>query len=187
LDFSGSGGQRWGGVQTTQYHPKCAALPAGVLDSEWAMSKMAGGDYTTRKYTYVSPKSSASPGKEPGKYDTLQSVDSVTSDQSKKVRDAIDKICDICGDQATTEAAKAQLRSKCEAIQKLRPEGEFEPFAIAQKQRPGQALEEQEQTHFIGIPTLALMGLLLGSVVAIAVRQLRGSDPVLSEEPLLSA
>jgi len=192
FDFSGSGGFRWGGIKLTEFHPKCVALPARVLDSQYSTDMLRGSDLPTRKYQYVSPTSSKSPGNIPGKYDTIQSVEYVTSDRSRKVRDAVEKICDICGAQATSATAKETLRSKCDAVLKLRPsEVPFEPFAIARKKRPfSETLEEKEEhVDFISIPTYALMGLIMGSGVTIAVRQVRGSASAVAEgrqRPLLA-
>lgn len=134
FDFTGSGGRRWGGIKISEYLPKCSALPAGVLDSDWSRSLVKGGDFATRKYTYVSDISSqAANAPHRGNLQTIKMVD---SDRARKVRDAVEKLCDVCSVQATSATAKATLAKTCEEVLKLRPEKEFQPFAIAQKARP---------------------------------------------------
>merc|ERR1719161_1289519 len=103
------------------------------------MGMVSGGNFEARKYTFISETSS--------KYDPTPAgrsvVENVDSPSAKKVRDAVEKICDVCRTQTTSETAKAALGEKCDAILKLRPEKKFEAFAIAQKKRPFDSLEAE--------------------------------------------
>jgi len=188
FDFTGSGGFRWGGIKLTEFHPKCEALPAGVLQSEWTLDMMQGGNLATKKYTDVSPSSSESTPETRAMNDKKIETRMVDSVKRPKVIDAIQKICDVCRVQATSEKAKASLGSKCDAALALRPqETSFEPFSIAKKKRPFDAAEEAEdRTGFIGLPALMLIGFMC-SGVAIVVHRSRRSAPTMAEERLLVA
>jgi hypothetical protein len=173
FDLSGSGGRRWGGVKLSDFYPKCNALPAGVLESQWSMDMVSGGNLATRKLTFVSEASSKYKGDAPAQQSEVVKSDSPSA---QKVRDAVERICDICRTQTASETAKATLGEKCDAILKLRPDKKFEPFAIPQKKRPFEKLEAEVHTPFCGIPALVLIALLMmGSGIAMVVHRLRHS------------
>merc|ERR1719160_556617 len=182
FDYSGSGGFRWGGILTTQFHAKCTALPASVLDSDFAKKMIAGNDLATKGGLGFDYKISGSSNYNGGKTKTKY----VTSDRSRKVRDAIEKICEICPVQAPNEKAKGVLTSKCDSILKLRPTEEpFEPFAIAKKKRPlstsGTTLSEEEEHIGNGFTALMLISFFLNIGAMVALYRLRCSTPTSTE------
>jgi hypothetical protein len=117
LTYGTGASQKEAESQGFYFIPKCNALPAGVLDSQFSVDMMTG---TPLKE-----------GADKGEKTSLSSL--ALTRATKQFRRAIESICDLCSAEAPNEKAKANLEAACTKLKavQLAEQPEYDTSVIS--------------------------------------------------------
>lgn len=180
--------------------PKCDAMPAAVLKSEYTAETYQTCEYQARDYKYVSPASSkykadnsVVTNKDPffvQKPSVGEAGIGKVSTRCARFRKVIDDICDICAVQAAG-ADKSAITTQCTALKSTVPAdadaraGKWLPFKVFKRGMPWKAGEGGMFAIANAPPAVALMGLFVASALIFAKFRVRSRASTIVAQPFL--
>jgi hypothetical protein len=185
--------------------PKCDAMPAAVLKSEYTADTYSTCEYEARDYKYVSPASSKYKGrdnsvvtkKDPFFLDKPSIGEAgmpKASTRCARFRKVINEVCEICAVQASG-AGKTAIESQCAALKATVPAefadaderaGKWLPFKVFKRGMPWKMGEGAGLFDVVNAPpTVALMGLFVASGLIFAKFRVRSRTSTIVAQPFL--
>jgi hypothetical protein len=193
---------KWGNSDVI---PKCDAMPAAVLKSEYTAEVYSTCEYEAREYKYVSPASSEYKGRDNSvvtkrdpfflkKESIGESGIPKSSTRCARFRKVINDLCDTCSMQASG-AGKGAIESQCAALKSTVPAefsdtdaraGRWLPFKVFRRGMPWKMTEGKGLFDVVNAPpTAALMGLFVAGGLIFAMFRIHSRTSTITVQPFL--
>jgi len=203
-DYTGETGTdigSWFRFGNAEVVPKCDAMPAAVLKSEYTYQTYSTCEYEAREYKYVSPASSKYKSdnsvvtKQDPFFVNKKSVGEMgtpkVSTRCARFRKVVNELCDICTIQASG-AGKQAITEQCSALKSTVPDdfddraGKWLPFRVFKRGMPWKMTEGKGLFDVINAPpALALMGLFVASALIFTMLRVRSRASTITVQPHL--
>jgi hypothetical protein len=205
-DYTGETGTdigAWFKYGNSDIIPKCDAMPAAVLKSEYTVETYATCEYEAREYKYVSPASSKWSGdnsvvtkKDPFflKKDSIgEEGIPKSSTRCARFRKVVNELCDICSVQASGKGKEA-IDSQCAALKATVPDGaddragKWLPFKVFRRGMPWKMGEKKAlftSDVFDAPSAAALMCIFMASGLIFAMVRFRRRTSTIAVQPFL--